>query len=228
MERIERPKPPDSPQLRWRFRRRLDWSFAVIFLLIIASAPILYYAGNLVIKSNDRQRDLLTDIVKLQQFMSTMEKAEAAQRGFLITISDSQLTTFNQAKLQIPTLLAEFCGRWPRDRKVIDDLAHRRIALLERAIALRKSEGVEAANAVVISGEGQHLMDDLRARTVRLQKLHETAIRNEMNYQDRLTGLRTVTFLVCCAFSALFTAWCYVRITDLVEEEDLRLLEKYS
>ena len=160
--------------------------------------------------------------------MSAMEDAETSERPVLIAGHGAHVEPFNQANARIPALLEDLKQLWPQDSEAIKDLARLSPRLLGEAIALPWTEGSEAVNTAVISQEGKTRMEDLRLAVGRLQNREEKAIRDEMQYQDHLTKLRTATFLACALISCTFTGWCYMRITDSLEEHERTLADKYS
>jgi PAS domain S-box-containing protein len=111
--------------------------------------------------------------------------AETGQRGFLLTGDDSYLTPYHSAIKNVDRLLIELHNSTadnPNQQKRLPDLEQlidKKLAELQRTIDLRKQDGLAAANAVVLSGEGKRWMDQIRSILADMQ-----------NEENRVMALR--------------------------------------
>jgi len=115
-----------------------------------------------------------------EDLLSTIKDAETGQRGFLITGESSYLAPFEAANLRLGENLAALKERARDDPFYLAEIASvevtalRRFDLMKEARVVREREGFEAAQAIVASGEGMKLMDQLRLeigrQLVRLQR----------------------------------------------------------
>src|SRR5664279_5709271 len=93
------------------------------------------------------------------QFLSTMKDAETGQRGFLLTGDASYLEPFNSAVLEIPSLLDRIVTSttdYPEQSERVQSLrrlTNHKLAVLLQTSALRSTKGLEAAMAIVNSGD---------------------------------------------------------------------------
>lgn len=100
--------------------------------------------------------------------LSALKDVETSGRGYAITGDESYLEPLAEAKALWPRLLAELRelgADHPPHRARLDalaTLAAQRTEESERLIALRRSDGVVAAQARVASGRGKQLMDQTR------------------------------------------------------------------
>src|SRR6266403_5273328 len=91
--------------------------------------------------------------------------AETGQRGFLLTGDDVYLEPYHAAMKSIDQVLVELKNSTadnPVQRKHLPELEQligKKLAELQRTIDLRKQNGLAAANAVVLGGEGKRYMD---------------------------------------------------------------------
>ncbi len=100
---------------------------------------------------------------------SRLERAETAQRGYLLTGDVRYLKTFQSAlrdeqsaRLSLSRLTADNPSQQVR-LDALDRLVEVTFSALRRAIALRDTKGHEAALALVRTGESQRIMDQCRA-----------------------------------------------------------------
>src|ERR1700737_2645623 len=113
--------------------------------------------------------------------------AETGQRGFLLTGDDAYLEPYSAAIKSVDRLLTELKSSTadnPVQQKrllELEQLIDKKLAELQRTIDLRKQDGLAAANAVVLKGEGKRWMDQIRSLLGDMQ-----------NEEDRLRALRAV------------------------------------
>ena len=104
-----------------------------------------------------------------QSLLSTTKDAERGERGYLLTGDESYLAPYDSAMAALPRGLNELKhltsdnpdqqARWVE----INRLTSERMGVLKRAVELRKASEVDAALALVRSGEGEQAMEALRS-----------------------------------------------------------------
>jgi signal transduction histidine kinase/CheY-like chemotaxis protein len=109
-----------------------------------------------------RERDLW------DRLLSTLKDAETGQRGYVITGSFAYLEPFELANLRIGQDLAalkENAGSRESELAEIEAIeitVVSRFDLMKKVRVVREREGFEAARAIIETGEGKKLMDQLR------------------------------------------------------------------
>ncbi|RBP47776.1 signal transduction histidine kinase [Roseimicrobium gellanilyticum] len=107
-------------------------------------------------------------IVSLHTILTLMKDAETGQRGFIITGTDRYLDPYNVARSEIEGAKArtrELTRDNPRQQALLDQLVTHldaKFAELAETIALRRSQGLEAAQAVVLTDQGKTEMQAIR------------------------------------------------------------------
>ena len=124
----------------------------------------------------------------LTLLLSTLQDAETAQRGYLLTGNRSYLEPHNDARRLSDSLLTQLdslvawnplqVGRMPGLRA---DVAGE-LAYLNRSIALYDTDGQEAAVLVLREGEGKLRMDSVRSR---VDAMLDEAVRVRTMYGER-------------------------------------------
>ena len=141
---------------------------AIVFFLL--SGMVAYFNLQTLREGNDRIVKTHRAIVALNGMLSSMQDAETGQRGFLLTNDPAYLVPYTSALRSIPSGLSEITdlsGENSLQRPRIVALRQHidaRLALLKEGIELRRSQGIEAALAVVKSDRGKAEMDAIRER----------------------------------------------------------------
>ena len=136
-------------------------------------------------------------LLQIGVVLSELREAESAQRGYLLTGTDSYLAPFADLSQSIPTRLKELnlsaTGASQLQNRVaqLDALATEKLKELQQTITLRRDHGFEAANEVVMTHRGKQLMDragevvnqikavqraEIDRRGVELQEVHERLV----------------------------------------------------
>src|ERR1700732_164642 len=138
-------------------------------------------AGAAARKHSFDVRGLLSDTA------ARLVDAETGQRGFLLTGDDAYLEPYNAAIKSVDRLVTELKSSTadnPDQQKrlpELEQLIDKKLAELQRTIDLRKQDGLDAANAVVLGGEGKRWMDHIRVLLADMQ-----------NEEDRTWSIRGV------------------------------------
>ena len=152
----------------WTFGRRLAAAFGLAALVMIVIAGLAYQnTGQLIANDGwvEHTHQVREEIAGL---VSDLKDAETGQRGFVITGDESYLEPYTAALPQIQTALdavrtltadnPDQQQRWQQVKPLIDA----KLAELKKTIDLRRSQGFDAAAAVVTDNEGKTLMDQIR------------------------------------------------------------------
>ena len=105
----------------------------------------------------------------LARTLSTMVDAETGQRGFLITGEERYLEPYRTALAILETQLQQLASLTAdnddqqRDLRQARELVSTKLTELSETIAVRRSEGFDAASRVVLTDRGKRGMDELRA-----------------------------------------------------------------
>jgi len=138
------------------------------FLLLIATVA----ATASLVAEQDANRAELRRSVRIRDAIFTLysgiQDAESGQRGFLLSGDEIYLKLYEEAVAGTPgrlSTIAEAVARNPGMAAIIARLSHAaeaKVAEMQETIVLRRAGQVEAALARMRSGEGKHLMDEVR------------------------------------------------------------------
>jgi signal transduction histidine kinase/CHASE3 domain sensor protein/CheY-like chemotaxis protein len=155
----------------------------------------------------------------LQLLLSTAADGETAERGYIITGDESYLEPYQGAVRRIDTTfqhLRQLTADNPTQQQRLDRLGpllRQRMGLLERGIELRRSEGFESAQRVVLTGESKRIHDAIR-RVIDEMKSAEQALRAERERRTHRSSLFTQTTIIAggvLAFTFLAVALIAIR-----------------
>ncbi|MBV1796652.1 CHASE3 domain-containing protein [Siccirubricoccus sp. G192] len=157
-----------------RFRRSSLMAWGALALLAGAAAMLAVNLGTFaaVRASGNRATDAL---LRVETLLSIVKDAETGGRGYLLTGDEAYLGPYHQALRDIEEALAAaaaVAGDADR-RRHLEAVGSRTRAKLEHlrgVVELRRTAGADAALAVIGTGEGQRLMQALRAEVSALQQ----------------------------------------------------------
>jgi len=146
------------------------------------------------------------------EILSEAREAESSQRGYLITGREDYLKPYLKAKERIPGLLQQLeplSDRAPSQRtylKTLDQLIKQRGAELAEGIVARRDHGGREANAVVRSGEGQRIMEQINA-TIKAMVDDERRGFRQLTQEGSLAYLQILNSVLIATVAALWALW---------------------
>ncbi|HEU4415084.1 MAG TPA: CHASE3 domain-containing protein [Candidatus Angelobacter sp.] len=158
-----------APQRTPRFslERKVQFAFAFALVCLVFIGFFSYASLVRAHRELDRVTHTQAVIASMYQVLALADEAESGQRGYAITGTESFLEPYTTAK---PRIGPEF----NRLKGLIDDpvqqrklaeaesLLARRLARIDVVVAARRDQGLAAAQALIASGEGKRLQDQLR------------------------------------------------------------------
>ncbi|WP_438750260.1 response regulator [Pararhizobium sp. O133] len=179
---------PDTSKRKLGLDPVVAFSLAGAIAFFVLSGTLAYFNLHSLRENNEKVIHSHEVIVALNELLSSTQDAETGQRGYLLANNARYLDPYHAALTAIPQKLieiAELTKDNPAQQRRIPTLrAHveAKLAELKETIELRRSQGVEAALAVVNSDRGKTAMDAIRAQlgvmgkeelALRLQRIAE-------------------------------------------------------
>ena len=204
--------------------------FLIMALVVIFSTAITFWAGLRVMQLRSAAEFNQTVIERADHLLSTMKDAETGQRGFIITGDERYLEPYDNARARLPEQIDSL--RILNDTTApagtliaIPKLVSTKLDEMDRAIGLRRSQGFEAASALVNEGLGKHTMDQLRRQIGTVHKRTEPLIQDAQREIASATRLRTGIFVACGLIDLLFLAWAYRKIRLAMTQREAALAD---
>ncbi|MFA6153511.1 response regulator [Mesorhizobium sp.] len=146
----------------------LGLAVAVVFFVV--SGTLAYFNLQAVREGNQKIVQSYDVIVALDALLSSAQDAETGQRGFLLTNNEKYLEPYGKALAEIPAKLNEIVlltrdnPAQERTTATLKLHVEAKLAELARTIELRRTQGLEAALAVVNGDRGKTEMDAIRTQ----------------------------------------------------------------
>ena len=145
--------------------------------------------------------------------LTALIDAEAGQRGFLLTGDNRYLRPYNRALQELPGDLARLktlVGSSSRDEEDFDQLdllANRKLQELRHSVDVRRTQGSQAALAVVLANEGEHTMDSIRALCAQIQHKEHMHLAQASADAEAATGIALLITVACSLVLLFFFAF---------------------
>ena len=151
-----------------------------------------------------------------REVLTRLVDAETGQRGFLLTARPEYLSVHEGAVKDLPDLLQELGDLTvgdpdlgPRVERVAD-LADQRLALIERTIALGRTDRVDEAVSILRTGKGKVVMDATRAEIAAIDEIQATRLQfqtRQSEWAGRVTVLANAVGGILILVLAGSSAW---------------------
>ena len=143
---------------------RVGWAAAG---LLGGAVLLLAYGAQATLQAGAAAYDAARTALQLEALFSTLKDAETGQRGYLLIGDEGYLQPYQAARARLPGALAGIdVGPLEGPSAAlarIRTLSDAKMAELAETIALRRSGDVAGALAVVQTGRGKAIMDEIRA-----------------------------------------------------------------
>jgi signal transduction histidine kinase/DNA-binding response OmpR family regulator/CHASE3 domain sensor protein len=213
------PSSPPSPSNRLRLPFLPGLALAGFLTAVVAVGVIAWFSYNSLRETADlrgRVTHAVNVIDALQAVQTILVDAETGQRGFVITGDEAFLQPYQDAQVALPGTLATARGLVANDPdlrarfETMTTATARLLAILEETIALRRGRNADRADAIVSSGRGNALMDQLRGGISAMLEIERTSLQTMQSERDvaaagslRVTLLGTITLLVLIGIASL-------------------------
>jgi len=147
----------------------IQFAAATMLAAIVAGAAIGVWNIRRVHSAGARVAHATELKAQLAALAQHLIDAETGQRGFLLTGEEAYLRPYARAIDEVrPTLnrlesLSDADGRARQALPHLRQLVAAKMTELERTVSVRREQGEDAARAIVLSGVGRTVMDDIRA-----------------------------------------------------------------
>ena len=135
--------------------------------LLSAAVLLMAYGAQAALRAGTEAQDAAGAALRLEVLLSTLKDAETGQRGYLLTGNEDYLQPYRAALARLPAALAttdvELSEGQSASLARLRTLADAKLAVLAQTIALRRSGDAAGALAVVETGRGRAIMDEIRA-----------------------------------------------------------------
>lgn len=214
--------------MKWSVGTKIGAGFGLA-LFILAVIGILAYnnTSNLVRAAEWRTHTYIV-LSGLDRLLSEAKDAETGQRGFVLTGDETYLEPYNSATRALDTTLSELrtlTADNPAQQRRLDAVVPQlktKLNGMQRSVELRRSAGLEAARAEVMTGVGKEAMDNIRGLLKEMAATEQELLkqREERLQRDSERTLAVILYGIPLAFVVLaIAAWAITRnIADPLRE----------
>jgi PAS domain S-box-containing protein len=204
---------PMNPEvMRWPASKRLVAGYALAFGLLVVNTIVTFWNLETIASDSRHVSQTHEVLVGLETVLSNLRDAETGQRGYLLTGDNRYLDPYTDARSEVRQSIADLktiaVNNGIRQEHItrIEQATVAKFDELEKTIALRREKGFEAAVAIVKTGRGMALMNELRDRIGAMADA-ENATRNHRRAGFRAAITRTIftfSFVSALALTLLF------------------------
>jgi CHASE3 domain sensor protein len=182
----------------------------VAFGLVATAVALSAFSTREIAAADQRASHAQLTLVTINQLLATVNEAETAQRGYILTPDDKYLSAYRMTASRFAEEIAVLRRQVAADAEhtaLVNQVAgacDRRFAEMARTIELRREHGIAPALNVMESDESWQLASEVRQRLQLLQK-HEiaeiavynaAASREAQMFQDVNRGVLAVAALL--------------------------------
>lgn len=199
-----------------KLSRVVPLGFGAIFLLILGIGVASKVSTRSLVSSAEWVIHTYQIREELKEIETLLVDTETGQRGYLLTGREEFLEPYNQALNEIDDSIATVrkTTRIPAQRESIAEveaLAQKKLDELARTISLKRAGRDAEWRAIVLSGEGKVLMDEIRRTLDDMLAVEEEALkerREDAAQAERLASFITIggtlLAIVTGSFIAIF------------------------
>lgn len=180
--------------------RGLAVLFGVFVLVLLFNSWLAYQSTLAHDQTDDRIAHTEIVLANLEAVANNLDNAESGQRGYILTGIASYLAPYTASRALIPgrmSTLDVHLDDDPAQRTSfaqLTTLVNEKYAEMQRTVDLRQNDQTQQAEQIVLNGQGQQLMDQIRGVIATMRSREEVLLAGEVaNGHASLTEL-IVTF----------------------------------
>lgn len=185
---------------------------AAVLAGLILNAVVSYRATLRMVENERWVSHTHEVLAELATVVNAITDAESRQRGFIITGEERYLAPYSSEVViasehieRLKTLTQDNPRQQERLAR-LEPLVRTRLAMLQKGLELRRTQGAEAGRAFVQSGQGQGAMRQLRELAAAMQGEEERLLRTR-SLESRESG-RSALFSSMVSNSVLVLVFC--------------------
>jgi len=167
--------------MHWSAAKKVVVGFGLAVALLVVVAVVSYQTTRQFIETGRWVTHTHQVLAELEAVLSTMKDAETGQRRYLISGEERYLEPYHAAARNVRQAIQELrtltADNFNQQRRLdsTETLVVSKLAELDKTIALRRGQRLDAALEVVQTDEGKQLMDEIR-RVIAEMKDEEYAL----------------------------------------------------
>jgi len=194
----------------------LPLGFAVLVVVLIGT---LAFNTGAAFRRSSTQAQVTRQVVEhTNDLLSYIKDAETGQRGFLLTAEESYLEPYRRSLTAIPPLLDALLAESDASRAVegqrverLRPLVKAKLDETEQTIELRRTQGLDAALAIVRTDRGKAVMDQIRALCAEIQAAAYDVL--QRHREDARVKANETALIAVIGSAAIFVFLAFATVT---------------
>jgi signal transduction histidine kinase len=178
--------------MRWGTTQKASAGIVAALTIVITVDAASYGSFTGLIRSARAVIQHHEVIDELDWILLRLQDAETGQRGYIITGQERYLQPYRDAAKAIPLQIARL--RPAVDAGPLELLVLAKLAELEETVDIRRREGFEAAQEIVLTDRGKRIMDDLRTTIADLRTASRGSL-DRHNQEVEARARRTIAII---------------------------------
>ncbi|MEA3187170.1 MAG: hypothetical protein QOD99_1000 [Chthoniobacter sp.] len=187
---------------QWLVGTKIGIGFFVAVLSLIMIGSLAFRDTRTLVQATDLRRQTYEVVQGLEAVLSLLKDAETGQRGYIISGEERYLEPYLSAGPRITQeveKVRKLIAENPAHLKRLDRLQHNidlKLAEMKDTIELRRRDGFEAAQKVVLSDKGREAMEQARGVIEELKTEEGTTLQRRINEANRYAEatLKTIAY----------------------------------
>ena len=182
--------------MRWNVGTKIGTGFAVAIVIFLIVGAVSYQSTEQLVDASDRRRHTYEVLSGLDQVLAVTQDVQIGQRGFALTGDDSYLEPYHAAVGRFDTHMQEVRrvgagdSRFEQRLSTLERLVRDFLALAAETVNAIRTKGTEAGVALIRTGGGKALTDQIRDLVDRISR-EETTLLTERIAEANATARRT-------------------------------------
>ena len=199
-------------------RLNLVLLFLAVAALLVASFVFIFEIGTRAARLADDLLERQSTVQRLDGIVTTAGDAETGQRGYLLTGDEKYLTPYTNALSAMPSRLEALRKAAAQslvstqDVDKIDQLISAKLSELAETVHLKRQNRDQEALAIVRSGQGKQIMDELRNTCGQIVTTQQAQIDADLSETIRDGKIRSWFYAAGLIINLAFLAWVCRRI----------------
>lgn len=200
--------------MKWSLTNKLTAGFGIALIAVVANAAISYQNTLKLIQNQHQVIHTHQVLTTLESTISTLRDAETGQRGFLLTEKADYLKPYfaatadtNQNIKNLDQLTADNSNQQQISK--LEQKISQRLNLLQQILNLRKEKGFAPAQQLVLAGEGEQVMNEIRQIVNQMEKAENQLLLSRSQQSQASFQNAIATLFIAALFSVTLLSLLY-------------------
>ena len=170
--------------MKWNVGTKIGVGFGLVLLIFVIVATVSYRSTTRMIAASDLRKHTYEVLSRIDETLSSLKDSETGERGYLLTGEEKYLEPYQAAlgkidsSIQAVRTLTADNSQQQRRLDVLEPLVKERLGLAKEMIEVRRTNGFEAALALVKTGKSKVVMDQIRKVNVEMESNEQDLLKN--------------------------------------------------